>query len=269
MPLHRTQVEVLQLLASQRSPDSYLAGGTLSGREGRRYSSDLDIFHSTRDITLACFEADRQVLERNGYTVLPDTVPRPGFVRAIVTAPDGEALRMDWAHESSFRFFPVIPDPLTGWQLHWADAATNKVLAAGGRDKARDAFDILYWNRNPLSLGALIWAAVGKDAGFSPDLLLDEILRNARLSPMDLARLRIEGPYDPIEHAARFRAACRDARDLIRRLPPETVGKLFVNERGEPIEPDPDDPDTLVRTHEGSNRGCWPTFPIPDDAPSP
>lgn len=269
MPLRDVQVRVLKLLSENRSPESYLAGGTISGRVGSRYSDDLDFFNSGSEQTFLSYKADRAVLEAAGYGVEPLLDPRPGFVRAVLMSPEGEKLRIDWAHESSFRFFPVIPDDLTGWQLHWADAATNKVLAAGGREKARDAFDILHWHHNPLSLGALVWAAVGKDPGFSPDLLLDEIVRNARLSPTDLAKLRLDGPVNPIEIATRFRNACREARQLVGRLPPETVGHLFVDAAGEPIEPDPDQPHTLERLHAGSERGCWPHFPPPEDEPEP
>jgi hypothetical protein len=176
---------------------------------------------------------------------------------------------MDWAHESAFRFFPVQANDLTGWELHWADAATNKVLAAAGRDKPRDAFDVLHWHHNPLGLGALVWGAVGKDPGFSPDLLLDEMIRNARLSPKDVAKLSLERPVDPVELATRFRAACREARELVAKLPVETVGALFVDEAGEPIDPDPEDPSTMARPHFGCERGCWPSFPSPDDDPEP
>jgi len=269
MPLRDIQIRILKLLSENRSPESYLAGGSLSGRTGDRFSDDLDLFHAGSDKTIQSYRIDKNVLEQAGYKVEPMTDPRPGFVRAVIEAPDGEKVKIDWAHESSFRFFPVIADDLTGWQLHWADAATNKVLAAGGREKPRDAFDILNWHHNPLSLGALVWAAVGKDPGFSPDLLLDEIVRNARLSPTDLAKLRTVRPVDPIELATRFRNACREARTLVRRLPPETVGHLFLNEVGEPIEPDPDRTETLARLHAGSERGCWPSFPSPDDDPAP
>lgn len=269
MPLLDIQSEILRVLAASRHPDSYVAGGILSGRDGSRFSKDIDLFHTGGDLTLSTYFADRETLEARGYTVRELIKPRPGFVRALATDPAGESIRIDWAEESAFRFFPVVENPLTGWELHWADAATNKALAAGGREKSRDAFDILHWHHNPLSLGALVWAAVGKDPGFSPDFLLDEIVRNARISPTDLAKLRVAGPFDPIEMAARFRGACREARQLIRALPAETVGSLFLDEAGHPIEPDPQRPETLVRIHRGSERGCWPSFPRPEDDLSP
>jgi len=47
MPLTAFQSETLRLLAARRSPESFLAGGTVlnSGIDSPRYSKDLDIFH--------------------------------------------------------------------------------------------------------------------------------------------------------------------------------------------------------------------------------
>lgn len=49
MPLTKLQIDVLRLLASQRSPDSYVAGGAALNREGPRFSSDIDIFQDSQD----------------------------------------------------------------------------------------------------------------------------------------------------------------------------------------------------------------------------
>jgi hypothetical protein len=47
--------------------------------------------------------------------------------------------------------------------LHPIDLAVNKVLALAGRDEPRDLLDTLYQHREVLCLGALCWAACGKD----------------------------------------------------------------------------------------------------------
>ena len=69
---------------------------------------------------------------------------------------------MDWGVESAFRFFPIEPDPLMGYRLNFWDAGVNKVLALAGRvndrDLLRDTLDIVEFDRNHLSLGALCWA---------------------------------------------------------------------------------------------------------------
>ena len=51
----------------------------------------------------------------------------------------------------------------------------NKVLALAGRDEPRNFLDINYINREIISLGALCWAACGKDPGFSPTMLLESL----------------------------------------------------------------------------------------------
>lgn len=271
MPLLEIQAEILRLLAGGRSSDSYVAGGTISGKDGLRFSNDIDLFHSDDQGVLQSYSQDRNLLMLHGYKVNEITDPRPGFVRAVVTRPDGVSIRMDWAHESSFRFFPVIADELTGYELHWADAATNKALAAARREKTRDAYDLLHWDHRPLSLGALIWAAAAKDAGMSPLMILGDIRRNARISPDELKMLQISGPFDPMEAAARFRDACRDAQILIDRLTKEGAPTecLFLDAQGDPINPDPDNPESLSRPHTASKGGCWPSFPDQDNTFSP
>jgi len=63
-------------------------------------------------------------------------------------------------------------DPLRGPLLHPVDLAINKVLALAGRDEPRDFVDILFVHARVLPLGAICWAAVGKDSGFTPLSLL-------------------------------------------------------------------------------------------------
>ncbi|HNR52032.1 MAG TPA: hypothetical protein PKI80_10655 [Deltaproteobacteria bacterium] len=44
VPLTKLQSHALRILAAQRSPDSYIAGGVALNRDGPRFSSDIDIF---------------------------------------------------------------------------------------------------------------------------------------------------------------------------------------------------------------------------------
>ena len=99
----------------------------------------------------------------------------------------GTTTPLEWARDSDFRFFPAVADELFGYRLHIADIATNKALAAGGRREPRDVLDLLYIHGRHLPLGAVIWAAVGKDPGYSPESLICEIRRNARYAPMTMS----------------------------------------------------------------------------------
>jgi hypothetical protein len=48
VPLTKLQTEVLRVLAAQRSPDRYIAGGVALNREGQRFFRDLDIFQDSQ-----------------------------------------------------------------------------------------------------------------------------------------------------------------------------------------------------------------------------
>jgi len=65
MPLTTFQAELVKLLASQRSPDSYLAGGAALHIEpcSKRYSNDLDYFHDSEERVATAFAEDRKLLE--------------------------------------------------------------------------------------------------------------------------------------------------------------------------------------------------------------
>ena len=54
------------------------------------------------------------------------------------------SLKLEWAHDSAFRFFPVEHDAFCGYRLHAADAAVNKMLAMAGRVEVRDFVDVLH-----------------------------------------------------------------------------------------------------------------------------
>ena len=70
-----------------------------------------------------------------------------------------------------------------GYVLHFVDIATNNARAAAGRREPRDVLDLLTVHDRHLPLGAVIWAAVAKDPGFSPECLIAEIRRHARYRP--------------------------------------------------------------------------------------
>ncbi|MEX1257421.1 MAG: hypothetical protein WEG36_07375 [Gemmatimonadota bacterium] len=71
MPLTPFQAEILRLLATNRQPDSYLAGGGAlqAAPNSTRFSQDLDFFHDSERRVAEAFEADRSLLEGRGFTV--------------------------------------------------------------------------------------------------------------------------------------------------------------------------------------------------------
>ena len=119
--------------------------------------------------------------------------------------------KLEWVFDSAFRFFPVEPDAEMGYVLNFWDAATNKVLALAGRGELRDYLDVLHLHRQHLSLGALAWAACGKDIGYTPQFLIEEAQRLAHYPASLLADLALREPVDLVG-VQETMAGCRYAR---------------------------------------------------------
>lgn len=227
MPLTEHQRAIARLLATNRSPDSYLAGGAAMHIEpnSKRYSNDLDYFHDSEERVASAFAADRVLLEGSGYTV-EVTLQQPGFARALVQVKE-QATKVEWAHDSAFRFLPVIKSDVAGFLLSPIDLAINKLLALVGRDEPRDYLDIHEAIAHTLPLGALCWAAAGKDPGFTPLTLLDLLRRRGRYRPEDFARLRLVTPPDlPVLKQVWLRAL-EEATTFVNQQDPATLGCLF------------------------------------------
>lgn len=229
MPLTRFQSELLAVLAKNSDPGRYLAGGAALhfALHSTRYSDDLDFFHDSEERVASAFEADRRVLEHAGY-ILDVTLSQPGFIRAMVRSPEGET-RIDWAHDSAWRFLPLLRDELGGWMLHPIDLAINKVLALAGRDEPRDLVDTLFAHRTILSLGALVWAAVGKDPGFSPHQLLELLKRRGRPRPEELARLQLAEAFDIGAVKQEWLDALEQCASFIGARSPDELGCLYYD----------------------------------------
>ena len=229
LPLTGLQQELLALLARSTGSDGYLAGGTALNLApaSRRFSDDIDFFHDSVEAVAESFARDSTVLEAAGYR-LEILLSQPGLIRAVVTAGD-QATLVDWAHDSAWRFMPLVLEEAGGQVLHEIDLAINKVLTLAGRDEARDFVDILQAHTHVLPLGALIWAAVAKDPGFSPGSLLEQLKRRGRCRPEEIARLALAAPFDLAEAKKAWRAALAGAHEFIRQRPHDEVGCLYYS----------------------------------------
>jgi hypothetical protein len=260
MPLGEIEKEVLRVMAANRNPDSYVAGGTVLHQDpgSPRTSEDVDVFHDAPESLTTAFEWDVAALRGAGFEVQPVGRQHDTLRRAVVRKA-GHQTKVEWAQDSAFRFFPVESDPELGWRLNFWDGATNKVLALAGRQKLRDFLDCLHLHRKHLHLGALAWAAAGKDPGLTPEFILDWALRGNRFGPDDLAEVRWEAPLDWVATKQEWFGAVRDARALVERLPAQEMGCLYLDARGTPVCPDPASPafPRLTR-HFGCLKGAWP-----------
>jgi hypothetical protein len=259
MPISDIQASVLRLIAANRSPESYLAGATVIHRDAKtpRFSQDLGLFHDIADSIAQSAERDAESLSKAGYEV-SWLLRTPTFYRAVVTVAK-QQLKIEWAQDSAFRFFPVQKDERFGYRLHDADAATNKILALAGRDEVRDFVDVLHLHSTYLSLGAMVWAACGKDPGFTPEFLLGHVSRHTAYTQADLNRLRLRVPIDLVSMKQNWLVALSDARQLCAALPPRELGCLYLDRAQNPVTPVvlSGDFHALIR-HVGCVRGAWP-----------
>lgn len=258
MPISNFQTQVLKILKQNRNPESYIAGGTAIQRhaDSLRFSADIDIFHDVDLAVLTAFNSDRKVLINSGYTVNVH-IFQPSFYRATV-AQGLNQVKLEWVRDTAFRFFPVIEDELLGFRLHDVDLAINKCLALANRSAVRDALDIIDLDRDVLSLDANICAACGKDPGFTPDLILDMILRHSNFSPDLLAAESLARPVDAKQLKQKFLALIADAQESVAKIPPRHIGYLFLDKNGDVIQSLKKLDLDRVQKHEGSVKGSWP-----------
>lgn len=257
MPLTTFQAAIAELLAVNRSFDSYLAGGAAMHIEpnSKRYSNDLDYFHDSEERVAVAVRDDRRLLEQSGYQV-EVLLQQPGFTRAIVRKGE-EATKLEWAHDSAWRFLPTVRGEHSGFQLSGIDLAVNKLLALVGRDEPRDYLDI-HEAMDLLPLGALCWAAAGKDPGFTPAMLLDLLRRRGRYRPEDFARLHLAQPVDLPKLKLRWISALDNAEHFFTTRDPNEVGCLYYSRSLRKfVEPQPDDD---VVPHYGRPGGVLPAM---------
>ncbi len=261
MPLTEFQRTLLAILAPHRAPGSYLAGGAALhfAPNSTRFSNDLDFFHDSVERVASAFRADSEQLEAHRYQVVVE-VSQPGFIRATVSR-EGQTTKVDWAHDSAWRFMPLVVDPIGGLLLHDVDLAVNKVLALAGRDEPRDFVDALFIHERILPLGAVVWAAVGKDPGFTPLSLLELLKRRGRYRSEDFVRLELRIPFDVVRAKEIWLAALEQAEAFVRARPADELGCLYYSASSRDFvmpQPDADAAGAGLAIHFGSPGGVVP-----------
>ncbi len=238
MPLTDFQRDLAIILAKVSEDEAYLAGGAALHLQPNslRYSNDLDYFCDSEQRVATAFQTDRNLLEQLGYKVQVE-ISIPGYVRCIVAK--NMQTKVEWAHDSAWRFLPLVNHNEIGFTLHPIDLAINKILALAGRDEPRDFLDTIYIHDHILSLGALCWAACGKDPGFTPQSILSLIKRRGKYHPEDFIRLHLVGPVDLPKMKEQWMSALEQAAELFTFLPPEESGCLYWdNMKNEFVTPD-------------------------------
>lgn len=264
MPIGTFEAGVLRLLAANRNPESHIGGATVlnQGADTPRASEDIDVFHDTKEALEESFKIDVQTLKTAGYEIKTQELGEH-FKRAFIRKED-ERTKLEWVHDTAFRFFPVEFDLELGYRLNYWDAATNKILAGAGRAEARDYVDMIYLHQNRLSLGALIWAAAGKDEGLSPAFIIEELSRVQRYRYEQFKKLRLKEDPDLPAMKVIFIDALHEARKLVNEtLLDAPYGCFFLDDSGEPVTPTAENWKSL-KPHFGTIRGAWPRV-VEDD----
>jgi hypothetical protein len=259
MPIGAFEREILRLIAANRNPESFDGGSTvmLQEPESTRQSEDIDLFHDTRASLDDAVERDTKSLADAGYS-FEITRRQTTFCHASVTR-ENQLTKLEWVFDSAFRFFPVEPDLDLGWRLNFWDAATNKVLAFAGRTALRDYLDVLYLHERHLHLGALAWAAAGKDPGLTPEMIVEGARRNTRFPGEDLSKLHLAQPIDFKAMKGTFLQAAEEAEAIFKQLPMTEMGCFYLDAATNPVCPDPNSPDFAKLTrHFGCVKGAWP-----------
>jgi hypothetical protein len=256
VPIRKFQADVLRLLAAQRSPDSYIAGGIAINRQGPRFSADIDIFHDSAARQESAVKADEAALVAAGYSITWSPTQRTEKREATI-GKGGEQMQLEWVTDSAFRFFPTQPDELFGYVLHPVDLATNKASAAADRRVPRDVVDLVTIHENILPLGAVVAAACGKFIGTTPEEMLAEITRHSRFTAEEFEVLATEQPVDVRALHRRIRSMIEDAESFIAKLPSDAVGVIFMD-GDKPVQPDVNALDKYQR-NPGAPSGLWPS----------
>jgi hypothetical protein len=215
------------------SGESYIAGGAAlqEALAAARVSRDLDIFHDTDEALAAAWEADRRTLCDAGYDVVV-LRERPAYVEARVGR-GSDTVLVEWARDSAYRFFPLVEHPDFGLALHPFDLATNKILALVGRLEVRDWIDVIECADRLQPLGFLVWAACGKDPGFSPQAILEQAARCGRYGEEEVASLAFSGtPPRAADLSRRWHEHLRVAADICSRLPAGELGRAVLAANG-------------------------------------
>jgi hypothetical protein len=247
VPLSKIQSDILRLLSSHRNPESYVAGST----------PHIDVFHDRADrVSVAALE-DSSALTNAGFQVAW-LRQLPLILSAGVSLGDA-CTKLEWVVDSDFRFFPTIPDETFGYMLHPVDLAANKAMAAAGRRELRDIVDVVTVHETILPLGAVIWAAVEKSPGSTPEGLIAEIRRNSNYPAAEWRELSSSEPIDPKDILSRLRGALDEAEQFVLATPTARIGLLFLKD-GQVVQPDPARLDEY-QTHAGQRRGQCPSSP--------
>jgi hypothetical protein len=117
----------------------------------------------------------------------------------------------------------------------------------------------LFLDEQFLSLGAMCWAACGKDQGFTPYTLLEFAKKNMKFRAADLAGEHLVTATTLANLKEKWMSAAGAAEDWFAKLPATEAGCLYLDKNLTPFSPIPGSAEFVqALRHFGSLRGAWP-----------
>lgn len=108
-----------------------------------------------------------------------------------------------------------------------------------------------------MPLGALCWAAAGKDPGYTPLSLLELLSRRGKFQPNQFMRLHLKTPVNLPKLKHDWTEALKKAKQFVSTSPNDETGCLYFDERTKKfVEPSQRHPSIV--THYGKPQGVWP-----------
>jgi len=129
VPISKFQSDVLRLLAAQRSPDSYIAGGVAINRQGPRFSGAIDIFHDSIERQESAVKADEVALTAAGYKLGWPPTQRTGKHEAMIE------IQVGWRTWSAILSAPARRKEGTGRRRAASTRADRRSLRRSSRRK--------------------------------------------------------------------------------------------------------------------------------------
>lgn len=143
----------------------YLTGGTALAEFylGHRLSLDLDLFTAEADLILPFSYGLESACRAGGLGV--QVMRRFSSLAELVVSSETEAVRVDLALDSPYRFDAPVKSRHGVWINDWRDLSVDKLLAYYGRAEPRDAIDLFFILQSE-PLDPLLALAAQKDPGF-------------------------------------------------------------------------------------------------------
>ena len=258
MPIDNLQRRVVQCLSLNRSPQNVFAGGSVLNLHSFRMSDDHDIFIDNNLDVISIANADINLLKANGFDCHKEKTYEGLVEYSVGTVNDGFT-KVQWVSASCWKYFEPVPDNDFGWRLHYVDLSINKALAAATRHEIRDFVDLSMIDESIMPLWHVAWAAPGKDDLFTPLSIIKDMQRNCSFNRIDIHKIDTEIDIDVGLALRRVRSSLNNARTVIETLPPETAGRLFVDQYGDVITDINRISDQTVRAIEPTQGGAWPS----------